>query len=95
MSSYLEEAAGRIRAELPGDAKPPPNSDGLFVLYAVLMRAKGEGVTLADVHDAWSAWVLATQREHKSLVPFEDLDPATQEEDRPYAEAIRRAARRQ
>jgi hypothetical protein len=95
LNSYLEEAAGLIRAELAADAEPPANSESLFVLYAVLMRAKGESVTLADVHDAWSAWAVITQPGHKSLVPFQDLDPETQEADRPYAEAIRRAARRQ
>ena len=94
MTSYLNEDAGLIRAELPEDAKPPANSEGLFVIYAVLMRAKGEAVTAADVHDAWAAWAISTQGTHKSLVPYESLDPAVQQEDLPYVEAIRRAARR-
>lgn len=94
MSSYLSEDAGLIRAELPQGAQPPPNSDALFILYAVLMRAKGENVTAADVHDAWAAWILSTQRQHGSLVPFEALDPETQREDYPYVQAIRSAARR-
>jgi hypothetical protein len=94
MTSYLAEDARLIRSELPDGVKPPGDSDGLFVLYAVLMRAKGERVTLSDVHDAWAAWTLATQGDHKSLVPFESLDPETQDEDSPYVEAIRRAARR-
>ena len=37
MTSYLNEDAGLIRAELPEDAKPPANSEGLFVIYAVLI----------------------------------------------------------
>jgi hypothetical protein len=76
------------------EAKPPQKSEGLFILYAVLMRAKGESVTAADVHDAWAAWIMSTQAEHKSLVPFESLDPDVQQEDLPYVEAIHRAARR-
>ena len=94
MTSYLTEDASLIRSELPEGANPPADSDGLFVLYAVLMRAKGERVTLSDVHDAWAAWTLTTQGDHISLMPFESLDPVTQHEDSPYVEAIRRAARR-
>ncbi len=94
MNSYLTEDAVLIRSELPEGVEPPAHSDGLFILYAVLMRAKGESVTLSDVHDAWAAWILGTEGHHKSLVPFESLDPETQREDSPYVEAIRRAARR-
>ncbi len=64
------------------------------MLYAVLMRAKGDNVTPSDVHDAWAAWVSCTAGQHKSLVPFESLDLETQQEDYPYVEAIHRAARR-
>jgi hypothetical protein len=94
MTSYLAEDADLIRAELLPGAKPPAQSEGLFILYAVLMRAKGEAVTAADVHDAWAAWILSTGGEHKSLVPFESLDPDVKSEDLPYVVAIHRAARR-
>ncbi len=94
MSSYLTEDAMLIRSELPEGVEPPVDSDGLFILYAVLMRAKGESVTLSDVHDAWAAWILGTGSHHKPLVPFESLDPDSQRQDSPYVEAIRRAARR-
>lgn len=93
MTSYLAEDAALIRAELPPQARPPAQSEALFLLYAVLMRAKGEAVTAADVHDAWAAWTESTQGEHESLVPFDSLDPDIQDEDLPYVEAIRRAAR--
>ena len=92
--SYLSEDAHHIRSELPEGVRPPANSDGLFMLYAVLMRAKGEDVTPSDVHDAWAAWISCTEGEHKSLIPFDSLDPKTQREDLPYVEAIHRAARR-
>ena len=44
MTSYLAEDASLIRSELPEGANPPAGGlrYGLFVLYAVLMRAKGE-----------------------------------------------------
>jgi hypothetical protein len=92
--SYLSDDADLIRSELPQGVQPPADSGELFILYAVLMRAKGENVTAADVHDAWAAWVLSTQGEHDSVIPFESLDPETQREDYPYVQAIRRAARR-
>jgi hypothetical protein len=94
MIPYLTADAELIRAKSPADAEPPAHSEGLFLIYAVRMRAKGEAVTAADVHDAWAAWIINTQGMHNSLVPFELLDPNVQQEDLPYVEAIRRAARR-
>lgn len=94
MTSYLTEDADLIRAELPEEAQPPEDAEGLFVIYAALMRAKGEAVTAADVHDAWAAWIINTQGAHESLVPFDSLGPDVQQEDLPYVEAIHRAARR-
>lgn len=94
MTSYLAQDADLIRAELPAGTEYPDGSENLFLLYAVLMRAKGEAVTAADVHDAWAAWMMGTEVAHRSLVPFERLDPDVQEEDLPYVDAIHRAARR-
>lgn len=93
MRSYLAEVAALIKAELPRDATPPKDSDYLFLLYAVLMRSKGVEVTSADVHDAWAAWMLQTDPEHRSIVPYEKLDRETQQQDEPYVQAIHRAAR--
>jgi hypothetical protein len=92
--SYLDEDAKLIRSLLSDDATPPPDSDALFRLYAVLMRAKGEQVTAADVHDAWAAWMLTSRDDHAAILPFDDLDERTRAEDEPYVDAIRRAARR-
>ena len=94
MHSYLSDDADLIRSELPPGTRPPPDSDQLFILYALLMRAKGEEVTAEDVHDAWAAWILGREGTHKSLLPFESLDPEIQREDYPYVEAIHRAVRR-
>jgi len=93
MSTYLDEDAAAIRSALDPDAEPPPNSDYLFVLYAVLMRAKGEGVTHSDVHDAWAAWRQLTSPEHKAIKPFEQLEGDVQREDESYVKAIQKVAK--
>ena len=91
--SYLRADAALIRELLPPQARPPAEADGLFLLYAVLMRAKGEQVTAADVHDAWAAWMDNRDPGHTALVPFDELSLATQREDEPYVQAIQAAAR--
>jgi hypothetical protein len=45
-----------------------------------------------DVHNAWAAWMLARDPEHRSIRPFEELDAETQAADLPFVEAIRSAA---
>ncbi|RJQ80725.1 hypothetical protein D5S17_06690 [Pseudonocardiaceae bacterium YIM PH 21723] len=94
MSTYLEEIAALIRAELPDGVAFPAEADHLFVLYAVLLRAKGTAVTGSDVHDVWAAWRLQTRPGHPSIVPFAELDDPTQRLDEPFAAAIRRVALR-
>jgi hypothetical protein len=93
VSTYLDEVAAEIRSALEKHASPPPNADYLFVLYAVLLRAKGQEVSASDVHDAWAAWMQMSSPGHDAVKPFEELDPETQREDEPYVEAIRRVAR--
>jgi hypothetical protein len=90
---YLDEDAELIRSLLPAGARPPAGAHELFRLYALLMRAKGERVTLVDVHDAWSIWQARDDPAHPSLRPFAELDEPTQRADAPYAQAIREAAR--
>ena len=91
--NYLDALASAIRAQLPADALPSSNADALLRLYAVLALAKGEDVTAADVHNAWAAWKLDHDAEHASLLPFDELDRATQATDEPYVAAIRAATR--
>lgn len=92
--TYLDDDAALIRAALTGEAAPPDNSEALFRLYAVLLRVCGEQVGLADVHDAWSAWMAMEDPAHPAIVPFAELPPDKQEQDRPYVDAIRAVARR-
>ncbi|MEV4454554.1 hypothetical protein [Microbispora sp. NPDC049633] len=91
--SYLSDDAALIRRYLDRTAQPPPESDGLFLLYAVLMRAKGEQVTASDVHDAWTAWTLTRDPGHPALLPFVELSPEIRALDLPYMRAIHSAAR--
>ena len=69
--TYLERLADEIRSEVAGDAGE--NNDALFLIYAVLLLAKGEQVTREDVHNAWVAWMLSEGAAHESIVPYVDL----------------------
>jgi hypothetical protein len=90
--SYITDAAALIRENLPADARPPQGSDSLFLLYAVLLRSKGEQVTAADVHDAWAAWMELQNPLHPAIAPFDELPAPKQEMDLPYVRAIHAAA---
>lgn len=91
--NYLDADAELIRECLPKGTGVPEDSDDLFILYAVLMRAKGEKTQLADVHDAWSAWKSRNEPDHDSIRPYDQLSPSVQEEDAPFLTAIHSAAR--
>lgn len=92
MTTYLERDADLIRQCLPAGAEAPDGSEELFLVYAVLLRAKGADTQAADVHDAWSAWMVGVDPDHESLRPFEELDAETRREDSPFLTAIRAAA---
>lgn len=92
--TYLEQLADTIRDCLAEGVESPGDGPDLFLLYAVLLTAKGEAVTNRDVHDAWVAWMLLRGEQHPSMVPFELLDDDIKAEDAPFAAAIRRAASR-
>lgn len=92
MTTYLERDAGLIKQCLPEGTEAPEDSDDLFLMYAVLLRAKGAGTQASDVHDAWSAWMLRVDPDHESIRPFGELDADTRGEDAPFLVAIRAAA---
>ena len=92
--TYLDALAADIKAAVPPDALPEEDTKDLFVLYAVLLLAKGEDVTGADVHNAWVAWMEARGQEHESMVSFSELPSETRGEDSPFVLAIRKVARR-
>ena len=89
--NYIEKLAKRIREETPADALPSGDVEALFLLYALLAEVKGESIELEDVHDAWSTWMTLRSMPHESVVPFRELSATTQDEDRPFKEAILRA----
>lgn len=91
--TYLDRTAQAIKDRVPPGLLPDePRLDDLFRLYALLARVKGKDVTEEDVHDAWSLWMLAEDGDHDSIKPYQELDPATRREDRPFVEAIRAVA---
>jgi hypothetical protein len=94
VNTYLQGLADEIRAELDPSSIPRGDTTWLWRIYAVLVRAKGEAVGASDVHDAWVAWAMTAKPNHDALLPFEELEPATQAKDDPYVLALRRVAAR-
>jgi hypothetical protein len=92
--SYLADIADEIRAEVPAELLPDEASGLLFLMYALLLLAKGTEVTREDVHNAWAAWKTHRRESHGSLVPFKDLSPDTRAEDDPFVRAIHKVAQR-
>ncbi|MGA2009652.1 MAG: hypothetical protein ABSH51_03810 [Solirubrobacteraceae bacterium] len=90
--SYVDDLADAIRRRVPTALVPGADTAGLFRIYAVLALAKGEDVTLEDVHDAWSAWMSGLDPAHASLTPFAELSAEVQHADQPYLDAIRAVA---
>jgi hypothetical protein len=93
--NYIDALAHEIRGEVPDGALPQENTDDLFRVYAVLLLSKGAEVTRGDVHDAWVAWMTMRGKHHVSMVPFDELDVVTRDEDSIFMKAIRRVAARQ
>jgi len=91
--NYLDSIAEAIRNEVPSELVPA-DADALFLMYAVLARAKGESTTAEDVHDAWTAWMSGRGEKHESMRPFADLDSAVKQQDEPFVKAIHRASAR-
>ncbi len=94
--TYVDALAARIRDATPTDLIPedasPAEVDQLFRLYALLALTRGHDVTAANVHDAWSTWMLGRgEGDHESVVPFVALDDGAQEQDDPFVRAIRAA----
>ena len=86
--NYLEKLAATIRSDV-GDSGG--DDLGVFVLYALVARAKGSSATAEDVHDAWVAWK-TLRGEDRSMREFTDLTADERALDEPFAAAIRRAS---
>jgi len=91
--NYLQSIAERIKSGVPVEVLPSvPNTDLLFNLYAVLLLAKGNEVSMEDVHNAWAAWMCQENPSHDAIKPFVELDEKAQQQDKPFVEAITKAA---
>jgi hypothetical protein len=90
--NYLEAIAAALQRYVEPE-HVPADSNSLFLMYAVLVRAKGELTTAEDVHDVWTSWMSSRGQVHESMRPFNDLDPAVQSEDEPFLLAIQRLSR--
>jgi hypothetical protein len=92
-ANFIEAVAEEIRRNVPRETLPEEPSDDLFLIYAVLLLAKGHMVEARDVHNAWSAWMTEREPGHESIRPFDELPSDVRQEDDPYLLAIRSAAR--
>ena len=92
MGNYIDKIAKRI-GERCNMETPTRDEMRLLRIYALLCLVLGEETEEEAVHDAWSVWRAHDQPDHKSLVPFWDLDEETRALDTPYAEAIAAVAR--
>lgn len=90
--TYVDDVAEAIRRQIPPHLLPDGDTAPLFRLYAVLALAKGDRVVLEDVHDAWAAWMTASNPNHRSITPLADLPQEIQRADQPYLDAIRAVA---
>lgn len=63
----------RFKRHVPDDRVSDGDTRQLFMIYAVLARAKGQAVTADDVHDAMTL----RESDHGSLVEYERLDEPT------------------
>lgn len=92
--NYAEVAQTVLWDTLYAKGKHPAAlTSALREFYTLLVLVKGEDVTLADVHNAWAMAKSPSEPGHERIVPFDQLSPEVQELSRPYAEAIRDAAK--
>jgi len=91
--NYLADIANRIMRLVPKEDLPQEDVSSLFLVYAVLLLAKGCEVTASDVHNAWVAWMAPRDPNHEALVPFEALPHEIALADEPFVNAILAAAR--
>ena len=92
-NNYIDALARAIRRRVPSSVLPEQPCDDLFLIYAVLLLAKGNDVTREDVHNGWAAWMSRIDPNHESLTPYAELPAGTRAEDEPFLSAIHAEAR--
>lgn len=90
MKTYIDNIVERVSEDLHIKNRE------LSRLYALLVLTKGTEITLKDVHDAWAMSMnfrptteYCYGHEHKSIVPFDDLDPDVQIKDERFVKKLR------
>ena len=71
--NYLDKLAAEIQRTADPSSRPPDEDLPLYRLYAILLLAKGQEVTAADVHNAWAAWASEHDPDSQHLKPFKEL----------------------
>ncbi len=89
--NYIDATAMCIYHFINDDA-PSSEAMVLYRMYAVLALSKGTETTAEDVHDAWSAWTAGAFPEHRSLIPFDQLEERVQRYADEYVAAIHAVA---
>ena len=94
MQTYIDKVVEKV-----ADATHIKNKD-LLHMYALLVLTKKENITAKDVHDAWVMNMNFRPRtdycyghEHKSLIPFGELDDECQHKDDKFVNALVRIAK--
>lgn len=92
-SNYAQHAIDALYAEITEKGEDLSDEDSvLALLYATLVLIKGTDTTYEDVHDTWAVWAARFEPWRQSIVPFAELPDWVRAYDRPYVEAIHRAA---
>ncbi|OUS84916.1 hypothetical protein [Rhodococcus sp. NCIMB 12038] len=87
--NYIDRVAAMIEDTLDPSYRPDTHGADLYRLYAILALGQGINTRLADVHNAWSVWMITQNPEHPAIVPFDELSEEKQSEDAPFLDAIR------
>ena len=82
--NYIE----KIKQELQKEYNFPEEYIGLLDFYAILVLIKGKDCTNKDVHDVWSVWQNNVDKDHRSLIPFNELTQVVQDLDSKYRDVI-------
>lgn len=88
----IDEIIAQIRAQFPPTQFARVGMDELLSMYAVLVLTSGIETTNRDVHNVWMIWARRYEPESPDIIPYEELSQAVQDEDSPFAQAIRTVA---
>lgn len=94
MQTYIDKVVDKVKNDCG------IKNNYLARYYALLVLVKGTDITLQDVHDAWAMSMNFSPQtdycyghEHKSIVPFEDLDSEVQNKDARFVERLKKVAK--